>query len=164
MKIDKEVVQKLKTETKSNPAADPFFHLLATRERSRSSITLGALSQRMKEEGFAYTRDQYRGLLKAMSTSGIAVAVVSRKGNITGVKDIKINLADLGKAACESKPSEGKVVNNKKESDKATTALPITKLEVTLNGRPAIIEFPKGASANDLASILEQLHVGQRAS
>lgn len=163
MKIEQEAIQKLKNQTKNNAAADDVFYLLAIRERTRGTLTLGALSQKMRQEGFHHTNDEYREVLGALAGAGIGTAVVNRVGNCVGVKDIKVNLADLGVAACTS----ARLAKARKEvavlevvAKKKTYGIdvkPINSLEISINGSPAVIQFPKGLSAGDLAELLKNI-------
>lgn len=172
MRIEKEVIQKLKTETKNNPAANPVFHLLALRRRTRGTITLGALAQKMRREGFEYTNDQYRELLNTMAVAGVGSPVVNRVGNVVGIKNIKVNLAALGKAALDAKELEALGViaeapKARRTNDRRIAIKPLrgyaevriknSSLDVSINGTEAIIQFPKGLSAGELTSLLEKL-------
>lgn len=170
MKVQKDMIQKLKTETKSNPAASAVFYLLALRERNRSTITLGALSQRMKEEGFDYSRGQYREVLGFMAKHGVGAAVYNNRGNCVGIRDIKVNLADLGQAALDAKEVtaiEQGVTMRRRASDRVPQikrvdtvgVLPVTKIEVVMDGKPLKIECPAGMSAAELVRLVERLQV-----
>lgn len=164
MKIEKEMIQKLKTETKNNPAATPVFHLLALRERTRSTLTLSALRQRMKEEGFDYTTEQYRELFKVMASVGLGTAVMNRVGTCVGIKDIRVSLAALGKAACDMKDMP-EIKQRRREGDKHSDTQvfvkPITSLPVSINGKDAIIQFPNGLTASELSLLLRKMQGGE---
>lgn len=168
MKVQKEAVQKLKSETKSNPAVNAVFYLLALRERNRSTLTLGALTQRMKEEGFNYSRDQYRDVLSKFAKHGIGAPVYNKRGNCVAIKDIVVGLSELGRAALDAKEVsaiEQGVVHKRRVSDKAPQikpadtvgALPVTKIEVAMDGKPITIQCPAGMSAVEMVRLVERL-------
>lgn len=157
MQVQKDIVQKLKSETQNNPAAAPVFHLLALRRRSRGTITLSALSQKMRKEGFEYSNAQYRDLLGAMSKVGLGNPVLNRVGNCVGIKNIKVNLADLGKAACNEKETS-QLVRERRVSDKVVDIMiKNSTLDVSINGTEATLQFPNGLSARELMVLLEKL-------
>lgn len=159
IRIQKEVVQKLKDETKSNPAAAPVFHLLALRERSRQTLNLNALRQSMKKEGFDFSSNEYRGVLKALAKAGIATAVTNRLGNCVGLKDIQVSLPELGEAVCAN---EALVTIRKKalkpQAVQPVSEKPITALEVVIDGVAAVIKFPKGLNTKELKLVLDRIN------
>lgn len=165
MKVEKEVVQKLKTEITHSPAASAVCYLLALRRRSRSTITLGALSQRMKQEGFSFSRSQYRDVLEMLTKAGVGAPITSATGKCVGIKHIRVSLAALGKAVCDNKEPE--IVSlNRRITDRALqvrsaansiSVKPITSLDLSVNGMPAVLQFPNGLSIKELSLLLEKL-------
>lgn len=171
MNLDKNVIEKLKVETKNSPTVNAVVHLLALRKRSRGTLTLNAITQRMRTEGFTYSAGEYREVLSTLATIGVGTPIVNRLGNCVGIKDIRVNLSELGKAAVDSKsayPTTNKVVKAQPQALQGplkaisqVTGLkinPIDSLEGSINGKPVVIKFPKGGlTAQELAALLNGL-------
>jgi hypothetical protein len=94
-----ETVQKLTNEAKVNPVWNAVAHVFALRERARSQVTVTALEQRMKDEGFEFGREDYENVLKLLASVGVGKLVRDTKGRINALVDIKVTLQSIGKVA-----------------------------------------------------------------
>jgi hypothetical protein len=93
------IVEKLASEAKVNPVWNAVAHVFALRERARSQVTVSALSQRMKDEGFTYERKDIEDVLKLLSSVGVGKLVKDSEGRIDALVDIKLTLQSIGKVA-----------------------------------------------------------------
>jgi hypothetical protein len=163
MKIEQNMVDKLKVETKTNTAANAVFHMLAVRERSRSTLTLGGLSQKMKQEGFKYPLQDYREVLRSLVKAGVGTPMYSKKGHIVGIHSIKVKLYNLGKSLCGERETEIlKEVAKTPGRDAIERTLgitihPIESLSIAINSKPVNIQFPQGISASELSLLIARL-------
>lgn len=107
-----EIAQKLVKEEKENRASSAFFHICAMRERSRGSIYLNSLYNKMKKAGFNYPRSEYVSVLTLLASVGFGTLELSPRGKVSGIKHIKTSLRAIGEAACggkvDFKPFKGK--------------------------------------------------------
>lgn len=99
---EKEVIQTLKTETAKDSALNAVLHMFATRERARDQVTIQALENRMKEEGFAYEHAEYVRILRLLAKLGLGRLDTDPSGKVRALKDVKVTLQSIGLAACGS--------------------------------------------------------------
>lgn len=158
-----EVITKLREEAKKNPVANAFFLNCAMRRRSRSTVTLHSLLQKMKNEGFNFTSKQYEEVIKLLASLEIGKLDTDYKGRVRGLKDIGITLQSLGKAACANstklevyKPNP--VVLQKSNKPKILVGVKkSTFLTFYIGDNAMKIEIPSKASAKDIAELIDKL-------
>lgn len=102
--MNEAMVLKLKDESKTDPTLNAVVHDFALRRRTRSQITLHALEQRMKLEGFTWTRDQCRNVLKLLGSCGVGKIDTDKEGNVIAIRDIKVTLQSIGRAVVGKEP------------------------------------------------------------
>lgn len=157
MFIQKEVTDKLKEEVKNNQVANAVFHLLATRKRTRSSLTLLALTQRMQGEGFKYSKKQYGEVLNTMAKLGVGTAITNYKGHCTGLKGIQVNLSELGRSVFDdSGVVKSSNVLKSIEKTLKTKVIPITAIDIAVEGKTAHVRFEEGVTPRELMSFLSR--------
>lgn len=157
--MNQNLLDKLRAEVKTNPAAESVFHVLATRNRSRSSLTLGALNQRMKAEGFKHDREDYRKIIAWMAKLGFGQVMLNKRGRPAGLKDISVNLVALGKLACgtQEEAKAQKPLHYETEKTLGISIRPVGSLDLLINGKPAVIQFTQGLTAEELSSLVHKL-------
>lgn len=96
-----QTIERLKQEAQTNQAANAMFHVLATRERARSTITLRALSRKMKKEGFDYPNTAYVAILSLLAQLGLGQLLTDARGRTKALKSITVSLPSLGRAICD---------------------------------------------------------------
>lgn len=96
---EKEVIKTLQDKRSQDPVMDAVLHTFASRQRARNIVTLAALYQRMKEEGFKYDEAEYARVLKMLGELGLGKVDFDSKGRIRSLKDIKVTLQSIGLAA-----------------------------------------------------------------
>lgn len=96
--MDKKAIETLRHLAKTNKAADAVFHDFATRQRARGQVTVRALHQRLKNEGFSYGQGQYAEVLKALANAGIGEARTGKTGRLVAIVGIRATLASIGRA------------------------------------------------------------------
>lgn len=94
-------IETLRAMANKSKAANDFFHSLATRERGRGTLTVRAVEQRMKKEGFEHGADEYRSILGAMASLGFGTTKLDRSGRIEGLISITTQVRDIGRAVVE---------------------------------------------------------------
>lgn len=156
-----EAINILRQEAKRNPAANSFFHVCALRKRARSNINIRSLAVKMQKEGFNYTMDQYREIIKLLSDLGFGKLDVDSKGRITGIKDIKVSLQSLGQSACGqesqlksfSKRNKFSMVGSVKPKQEPTVETEID-VSIKMRGKAVKIQIPKDLTAEEIAAII----------
>lgn len=93
------LIDNLKKEAQTNEAFNAVCHMFALRKRARNDVTVEALTRRMEKEGFKYTKEQYVDILKTMSKLGIGKLDSTASGKVRALKDVKMTLQSIGKAA-----------------------------------------------------------------
>lgn len=166
--IEKDAIKSLRDEAKSNPAANAVFHVFATRKRARGNVTVSALMQRMKAEGFLYEGAQYADLLKLLAKLGFGRLQTDPKGRVKALTDVKTKLQSIGMAACGSNDDLTASAFKPKRHYKdllVTPSEPITaadakplpkavKLTFQVNGKPFDISIPENATAEEVATVI----------
>lgn len=163
-------IETLKVEAKNNPTTDAVLHVWALRRRARQTVTLGALKQRMKAEGFNYDSAKYAEVLSLMAKLGFGRLVTDPKGRVRALTDVKVTLQSIGAAVCGSgqRLSDYKRRNRFRnlpatpvasEPPKALpTIRPLTapqvSLSINLNGKLVNIQVPSNMSAEEVAALV----------
>lgn len=95
----KQAIERLGKEAKTDKALDAFLHDCALRERARGQLTLEGMDLRMKKAGFTFDKSDYVRILNLLGELGFGSIVKDTKGRTTALKDIRIALQSIGKAA-----------------------------------------------------------------
>src|SRR5262249_55747802 len=98
MNTEKQMIETLKVEAAKDKALDAVLHSFAIRKRARATITVYALANRMKNEGFTFDKGQYVGILEKLAKAGVGTLVRNAKGRIVALTGISVALQSLGKA------------------------------------------------------------------
>lgn len=156
-------IETLKNEAKQSQAFNAVCHVFALRKRTRFTLAINSLTQKMKNEGFNYTRKEYENVFKSLHSAGIGEIVKNQSGRIVGMKNIKNTLQSIGKAAC------GEETTFIASPTKPVKAIPIASpmierrvndelsLIVRLDGRPITLGLPKDLDARDLSKLILKL-------
>lgn len=172
MNKEKQAIEVLKQSVKSNAAHNAVLHMWALRQRARFQVTLAALKQKMKAEGFDFPDAEYAALLRIMAQLGLGTIVADKRGKVTALKDIRITLQSLGQAVIgnsaklESYRQRTSYIELPKPVDKSGTETPptvkLTAFETPVivtfivNGKPVNVSFPKEANAEDIGTVVER--------
>lgn len=95
----KSVITKLRDEASKNPIFKAVCQGFAIRDRTRAQVTIASLTQKMMKEGFNYSRKDYVSVLKVLADLGFGRLEMSARGKVKSLKDIKITLQSIGRAA-----------------------------------------------------------------
>ncbi len=98
-----QMVAKLKEESTNNTVRQDVLAVLACRKRSRTTLNVTALLQRMKREGFNYSRSDYAGVLEWLCKLEVGRLIRTKRGLIKGLADIKYTFGSLGDTALGDK-------------------------------------------------------------
>lgn len=175
-------VQFLRERVAKDKIAKDVFHVMSIRERARNVITLGGLQQRMKKEGYNYEMGDYAGVLKVLADLDFGSLMTDSRGKIVGLKDIKITLQSIGRAAlgesddlvgwkprnkyvplADAIPPESVIESPRRIKTKET--IPTEEnldshtmvLRVLINGRPVNIPIPKEMPEKEVANLIVTL-------
>lgn len=167
----KELVGKLK-EIAKDPVANAVLHVLALRQRTRKEITVSGLSLRMGRENYKYTRAQLAQVLKSLASLGLGVLHTDAKGRPKALKDIKISLQSVGRAALNDMDAVdmksarfrnryGKLIDLGPPKVEAPKFVGLTVSNVSLrtqvNGKRVIVEFEDEMSGQEIAEMINRL-------
>lgn len=180
LNLSKNAVDMLKTETANSQAAEDVMNLLAERQRSRSTLSVSALSQQMRKRGIKHSPSEYREVLGLIAKLGVATKVMSSRGKVQALRNIKVNLSSLGKLA----KGEKLEINDNNLHNQAAKAIrqPLVDVELApapmnkaieeldkkhdtfsfsmiIEGKPIVITIPKGISLPELSKLLRQFLV-----
>lgn len=166
-----QIVEVIRKEAKENKVADAVFHMWATRDRARGTVTVGGLEQRMKAEGFHFDKADYAKFLRFLSALNFGKLDES-SGKVRGLKDVKIKLQSIGQAAIGTKQTlDGWRARNRykhlvPETKVATaTATPTAKpakaapvfLAVQLKDKLVSIPIPGDLEDAEVAALVHRL-------
>jgi hypothetical protein len=165
-----ELVQSLRKEAESNKAFGAICHLFAMRERARNVITLVALQNKMKAEGFDFEAAQYEGVLKFLASNGVGKLDYDPKGRLRALKDISVTLQSIGQAAIARRESlQGlkrrhkfssifsRKAQERKSGVKELTLKkpPAVQLTVFINDKPVKMQMPTDMSSKEIAALIQ---------
>lgn len=170
--IKSEVIEALQKEAKENPVSNAVFHVWALRKRTRNVVVLQSLYNKMKKEGFNYSKAEYAPTLQLVAVLGFGTLHKDAKGRIRGLKDIKTTLQSIGTVACGDKTVPFKVphvrhrfvniVPHKIQTHAVVVKNEASKkcqvnLEVAINGKAVYIPVPKDFTTEEIASLINRL-------
>lgn len=170
-----QAIETLKTQADSSPAVNAVLHAWAVRKRARNTVTLRALVQKMREEGFKYDAGDYALALKAMADAGFGRLETDRKGRVKALKDIRVKLQSIGAAVVAGtggvKPFRQKPRYQEVKAParrRKTVELPeqkeeqrVTPLYITveINGKPVIFPVPAELTPEDIGYLVTRLRL-----
>lgn len=93
------MVQSLQAEAKLNPVFNTVMHAFAIRERTRAQVTVSNLRLSMAQEGYQFDRPQCEKVLQFLASIGVGRLQKHANGILYALKDIKITLQSIGRAA-----------------------------------------------------------------
>lgn len=170
----KQLIEALKSATSTNKCMEAVLIMWAHRERARHQVTVHALYQRMRAEGFTeYNAEEYRKVLGEIGKLGFGKIKYDKSGRVTALVELKTTLQSIGKAATGVESSfeiynrrnqYGKlandVIDNASVSDvqKASPAVLSTSVVLTfiLDGKPVNVSVPSGFTAEEVGRIVER--------
>jgi hypothetical protein len=182
-------IERLTTEAKSNPVWNAVAHVFALRERARSQVTIQALMQKMREEGFNWDRKDYEQVLRLLASVGVGRLVSDSKGRPLALVDIKLTLQSIGKVAAGGSTEvqgfrrksrfgrlAGPMVRRKRRKARATKTVEVRRptrqprpyqtpaprliLTVIVNDKPVNIPVPNDFAPEDVAKLISDLQGG----
>lgn len=153
-------LETLKENTAKDAVLSDVAHVLAQRKRTRDSITMVGLVQKMKVEGFKHKRAEYARVLKTLSSLGLGKLQVNN-GNVKALKHVTMPLQSIGMAALGQKGDKqkevrkrGRKVYSNKRSSKGVNIVGIT---IEINGRPIGLSLQTNTSMVEVAEIISRL-------
>lgn len=93
----------LKSAAAKSPAINDMMHDFATRERARGQVTVRALYNRMKKQGFEHNSLSYAEGLMVMSQAGFGDLRTNKRGGVIGLFGVRTTLASIGEAVVGKK-------------------------------------------------------------
>lgn len=155
-------IETLRAMANKSKAANDFFHSLATRERGRGTLTVRAVEQRMKKEGFEHDAEVYRDIFAAMASVGFGHPRTNRMGRIEGLDGVTVQLRDIGLAVIQGVSGLSKFATRHKYSPLAmpkpleVIALPKKEaMKPPVHSKPS--EFEKAQVKKALLSSVDDL-------
>lgn len=88
----------LKSAAAKSTAINDMMHDFATRERARGQVTVRALYNRMKKQGFTHNSRSYAEGLMVMSQAGFGELRTNKRGAVVGLFGVRTTLASIGEA------------------------------------------------------------------
>ena len=182
----KQVVETLKKTTEKSKAVRDVMTSWALRERTRNVVTVEALAQRMKKEGFDHPQHEYAALLRQLSNLGLGKLETSASGKVKALKDVRLTLQSIGKAAVgedtslrgwrprnrfgqliastdrapeltqEAKQPEAPKPLTQEAPKPAPMAVGVT-LVVNINGKPVNIPVPDSLTVQEVGALVAKL-------
>ncbi len=159
-------IEILKKDARENEALNAMCHVFAVRKRSRSTIKIPSLMQKMRKEGFNYDRDSYEKALVSLDKAKVGELVLNKNKRISGLKNIRHTLQSLGQAVCEDKSLDVKIQKQDKvhqlpvsyvapvEESKSTEEI---GLLLHIDGKTITLDLPRGLSGRDIGTIIDRL-------
>lgn len=163
--LDKEVVETLRNEVKTNPVSSDVMHLFALRKRARNTVTLTSLYQRMLKEGYKYRKSDYVHIIRVLAKSGFGKLDVDLKGRVKGLKDISVTLQSIGAIACGKVDIPAKL-RQKNKFTKLVSKPNVLKerklqemlLRFPVNNKIIEIRLPEDVTTKDLVDIINMMN------
>lgn len=165
------VIETLKHDADKDAAFNAVCHVFALRKRARHMVSLRALTKKMEAEGFKYSTEQYASILKRLATLGVGRLETDAKGKVRALRDIKLTLQSIGKAALGERLTVAR-----RNARNVFTQLPVAaatkervetlwkaperrmnlRIRVPLGGKLVDVEVPKGLSKEEIAVFISK--------
>jgi hypothetical protein len=181
-----QIIEKLKKAAHENKAFNDIFHVLAARQRARRTVTVGALTQRMRKEGFSHTEADYVAFIKLLGNLGLGKIKHDSKGRARVLDDVRVSLQSIGLVACGGKgtlnsfkqrtrfeelPNPTNGSNKQQEAATPTqqqekrgsavgATVPQMLLSFPINGKMVTVEVPSGMRPDEIAELVSRLSGG----
>lgn len=161
-------IETLKNEAKQSQAFNAVCHVFALRRRTRFTLSINSLTQKMKNEGFDFSRKEYENVFKALHNAGLGELVKNKNGRLVGMKNIKNTLQSIGKAACgeqttfitAQKPVKAIPIDLPSIHPKTIIERRVNHdlgLIVHVDGKPITLQLPKDLDVKDLSKLILKL-------
>lgn len=181
-----QAIETLKLKAATIPAVGAVLLQWSTRDRARNQVTLRALSQKMKREGYKHEPAEYALALKAMSEAGFGTLETDAKGKVKALKNIKVKLQSVGQSVLgtdgslkpfrprnrfqtlNTKPVEAttapkppaQVVLKRRATDKIKVQKsPPVSILVIINGKDVVIPIPANMTAEDVGALVRNFQL-----
>lgn len=164
------VLSSLQEIARSSEAANAVFHLWAARKRARHQVTIHSLAQRMRQEGFNFTPQEYAQVIEKLGKLGLGNVEKDRRGRIRALKGVNLTLQSIGSVAVGGKKSLDKFSQRKSYQELVTKAQESVKaavahkpvefsvlMTVVVNGKPINLNVPRNLSTEEIANLIERL-------
>lgn len=169
----KQVVESLK-QMATKKVANDVFHAWALRDRTRQVVTVEALAQRMKKEGYDYPQHEYAAILRQLSNMGLGRLETGAGGKVRALKDVRLTLQSIGRAAVGDAPLKGwharnrfghlvtstdsapEIVQEKAVEPSSTINVGVT-LMVTINDKSVGIQIPDNLTVAEVSALVAKL-------
>lgn len=89
----------LRQEAQGNPAFKTICQVFTQRQRTRNQVMMGTLQATLEKQGFTHPKEKLSSALAFLANLGFGRLERNSKGNVTGLKDIRITLQSIGRAA-----------------------------------------------------------------
>lgn len=161
--------EKLRKAAQADKVFNDIFHVFAARQRARRMVSVSALAQRMKKEGFNYAKNEYRRFLKFMSSLGLGKLVIDRSGAVRALEGVTVSLQSIGLVACSQGADSFRGLPEKNRFKDLPVSIedqprPENKVSLTLtfniNNKMIPIELPSSMSRQDIAELVARLSRG----
>lgn len=165
-----QIAEALKKQRVNDPVWDAVAHVLAFRQRNRSTLTTKGLWLKMRKEGFNYNEGSYAPVVKFLAGLGIGKLQTTKRGRAVGLKDIRVPLQQIGVTACgpEGGDSIPAIPPPRKPSPVLKTASKVSKAEyevkeplvvsLRMYGHAVKVVLPHSISAYDTVRIITKLN------
>lgn len=163
MENNKQLIEQLKVKAEKSEVLRAIIDVFSKRERTRSTVTVPALSNKLKANGTAFSREDCRAALKDLANLGLGSAIKDSRGNIQGLKNIILNLNQIGNEVKGSPyvlPKHGLKQPNVGRPAilrKAPENRPNVSITVSFHGKPLTLDIPKGFNGKDISDLISTL-------
>lgn len=172
-----EIIETLKNEVTKSKAAEAIATSWAARDRARYQVTLEALGQRMKKEGFDFDQTEYANWLKLLARLGFGKLETDSRGRVIALRSTAVRLQSIGAVALGQSKELVKFRQRHKFTDirlnptlqkplsppptpkveiKAPMDIKLAKVTVEVNGKEVVLQLPKNVTADEINLILSK--------
>lgn len=149
-----QVVEQLRSQTKSNKAFNAVCHIFALRERFRKQVTVQALQFKMRTEGFVYSKQDYENVIKFLGDLKLGVVRTNKKNKVMGIYDLKKPLRTIGRAAL-GEENELTKEEPKKEPVWQRNIYP-SVLTVIIGSKPVNVNLAASLTKEEVKTVIEK--------
>lgn len=161
-----QLIQSLKSETAKNPIFKAVMYMFAMRKRARYRVSISALTQKMRQEGFSYPKEDYARVIKFLIDHKLGEQELNRNGRLIGIKGLTLTLQSIGQAAC----SDVYILRDFKKRN-GYEELPVVtppivqhvikagkignmSIQLDVNGREYKVTIPEDTDSQDVAKMI----------
>lgn len=161
----KQVIDRLREESKKSPVLTAVLVYFGSRKRARGTLSAQVLQRSMAREGFTYSHNDYAKVLELLASLGLGKINRDSRGRIKGLKEVTVTFQSIGKAVIDEAERPLAIFNKRERYSKVLTLMsgiapaksPMPKtVRVKIGKKTLPIEVPNDFDVQDIIELFSK--------